>query len=798
MVPSIFRKRNEVEDITPLPADFDAQASGVDYLKHLQQFEKAHKLDPNLPIDELNDVDAAIATGNAEKGIEIEHALMEDNSPYPEVRAVVRNYDVDVPANTVRAWVIGLLLCTLGSGVNLLFSLRYPSIYMSTYVIQLIAYPIGRGWDLIMPDREWNIFGLRFNLRPGKFNFKEHVVIVAMSNAAYGGGVLYASDVLVTQKIYYGQDFGPAFQILFGITTLCTGYGLAGLARRFLVWPAAMIWPADLVNCALFYTLHDHSRSDPSKTNGWTIGRYKLFLIIGCGAFCYYWFPGWIFKGLSCFSWICWIAPNNVVLNKVFGAHNGYGLMPITFDWNVVNGFLGSPLIPPFHAIANVLGGILVFFVFISMGVHFSGTWYSDYLPVQSYDSYDNTGAKYNVARILDANKQFNETAYKEYSPLYLSTQFAIAYGLSFAAMTAVVVHVALYHGRDIWRQFKMARHQEDDVHMRLMKKYRDAEDWWYAALFVVMIGISFGVVAGWPTGFPVWAFVVCLLLPIIWLIPIGLIQAITNIQLGLNVLTEFIIGYMAPGRPLAMMMFKNYGYITMSQALYFSQDLKLGHYMKVPPRVMFASQLVASIWSALVQIGVLNWALTHIPNVCQEGQSDNYTCPNANVFYTASVVWGAIGPARIFSHGTTYASLQWFWLLGAAAPIITWLLARRWPKSIWRYVCVPVMFGGTGLLPPATVYIFLCWGAVGIAFNYFIKRRYLGWWLQYNYITSAALDCGTIAAAMVIFFALYLAGVNPPNWWGNKGVFNTLDHKGTATKLHLEPGQTFGPSVFL
>ena len=96
------------------------------------------------------------------------------------------------------------------------------------------------------------------------------------------------------------------------------------------------------------------------------------------------------------------------------------------------------------------------------------------------------------------------------------------------------------------------------------------------------MISISIGIVAGWPTGFPVWAYIVCMLLPIIWLIPIGLIQAITNIQLGLNVLTEFIIGYMVPGRPLAMMMFKNYGYISMGQALYFAQDLKMGHYMKV------------------------------------------------------------------------------------------------------------------------------------------------------------------------------------------------------------------------
>jgi OPT oligopeptide transporter protein len=61
------------------------------------------------------------------------------------------------------------------------------------------------------------------------------------------------------------------------------------------------------------------------------------------------------------------------------------------------------------------------------------------------------------------------------------------------------------------------------------------------------------------------------------------MIQAITNIQIGLNVFTgksglalvghislnarlEFIISYMLPGRPLAMMSFKTYGYIAMYQ----------------------------------------------------------------------------------------------------------------------------------------------------------------------------------------------------------------------------------------
>lgn len=70
---------------------------------------------------------------------------------------------------------------------------------------------------------------------------------------------------------------------------------------------------------------------------------------------------------------------------------------------------------------------------------------------------------------------------------------------------------------------------------------------------------------------------IIAYLIALVFTIPIGMVQAMTNIQLGLNVLTEFIIGYMLPGRPLAMMLFKTYGYIAMSQALYFTQDLKFG-----------------------------------------------------------------------------------------------------------------------------------------------------------------------------------------------------------------------------
>lgn len=430
-----------------------------------------------------------------------------------------------MPANTIRAWVIGLLLCTIGSGVNMLFSLRNPSILVTTYVVQLVAYPIGLLWDRIFPDHVFEMFGgrLHFNLRPGKFNFKEHVIITVMSNAAYGGGALYATDVIIVQQVWYKQFFGWGWQILFGITTLCLGYGLAGLSRRFLVWPAAMIWPSNLVNCALFYALHDDRSSTYATTAGsssstsssataakrhaeeleesassWRIGRYKWFMILASCSFVWYWFPGWIFQGLSFFCFVTWIAPDDVIVNQLFGGVSGYGLLPLSLDWTIISGYLGSPLITPFYAIANTISGVVVFFIIISMGMYYSGFWYAGYMPVQSSESYDNTGNVYDVSAILDAKSGFDEDKYYAYSPLYMPTQYVIAYGLAFASISSMVVHVLLYHSRQVKAQFKLARNQEDDSHMRMMKKYRDADDWWYMSLFAVMLALSFVVVCAW------------------------------------------------------------------------------------------------------------------------------------------------------------------------------------------------------------------------------------------------------------------------------------------------------------
>ena len=126
-----------------------------------------------------------------------------------------------------------------------------------------------------------------------------------------------------------------------------------------------------------------------------------------------------------------------------------------------------------------------------------------------------------------------------------------------------------------------------------------------------------------------------------VYTIPIGVIMAATNVPVGLNVITEFIIGYALPGRPIAGMMFKTWGYITMAQALNFTGNLKLGHYMKIPHRPMFFCQIVATVVGGTAQLGVQTWMFSHIEDICSPHQKDGFICPYTTVFGNASIFVG-------------------------------------------------------------------------------------------------------------------------------------------------------------
>jgi OPT family small oligopeptide transporter len=335
------------------------------------------------------------------------------------------------------------------------------------------------------------------------------------------------------------------------------------------------------------------------------------------------------------------------------------------------------------------------------------------------------------------------------------------------------------------------------------MSKYPQVPEWWYAIIFATMFAFGIIVIEVWPTQMPVWALVLALIISFVYVIPIGMIQAITNQQVGLNVITELIIGYMLPGRPIAMMMFKTWGYITMAQALTFTSDFKLGHYMKIPPRPMFFAQVVATVIAGTTQLGVQAWMFENIHDICLKHQPDGFICPSTQVFGTASIIWGVIGPALQFSKGQIYYALTFFFLIGAVMPCIPYFITRKWPNSIFKYVNFPVIFTGTGLIPPASAVNYVPWAIVGFIFQYWIRRRHFAWWTKYNYVLSAALDSGVAVMVVLIFFIFQYPkngtiGANSiQKWWGNTVFTDTADWDGVTLKTLGPSEDFFGPRTW-
>lgn len=154
----------------------------------------------------------------------------------------------------------------------------------------------------------------------------------------------------------------------------------------------------------------------------------------------------------------------------------------ITFDWLQIT-YIGSPLATPWWAEANIAAGFVFFFWFITPIFYYTNVWFAQYLPISSRGSFDNTGAAYDVSRILNDDSTINLEKYHAYSPLFLSTTFAISYGLSFASITATLMHTFLYFRKQIWTQSRKSMNEQPDIHARLMSVYRQVPEWWYASI---------------------------------------------------------------------------------------------------------------------------------------------------------------------------------------------------------------------------------------------------------------------------------------------------------------------------
>jgi hypothetical protein len=158
-----------------------------------------------------------------------------------------------------------------------------------------------------------------------------------------------------------------------------------------------------------------------------------------------------------------------------------------------------------------------------------SQTWNLAHFPISANGLYDKFGHEYNVTRVLTTEDKFDMDAYNNYSPLYLPATLAMTYLLAFALSTCVLVHTLLYHGRTLVNGFKKIKVEKDDIHAKLMRNYPEVPDWWYGIAFVTFFACAIVAMEVWKTGVPIWALLLAVLLPVIYVLPSGFIYAMTG-----------------------------------------------------------------------------------------------------------------------------------------------------------------------------------------------------------------------------------------------------------------------------
>ncbi|CAK9152107.1 unnamed protein product [Ilex paraguariensis] len=720
------------------------------------------------------------------KKISEDDSIDEDElSPIEEVRLTVPiTDDPTLSVWTFRMWFLGLLSCVLLSFLNQFFAYRREPLIITQITVQVATLPIGRFMAAVLPTAQFHLpgFGSRkFSLNPGPFNMKEHVLISIFANAgsAFGSGSAYAVGIVNIIKAFYERSISFIASWLLIITTQVLGYGWAGLLRKYVVEPAHMWWPSTLVQISLFRALHEKENEDGMEDAAHThdkkqrMSRSKFFVVALTCSFCWYLFPGYFFQTLQSISWVCWAFPNSVTAHQLGSGFSGLGLGALTLDWSAVASFLFSPLICPFFAIANVfVGYALIIYIVIPISYWGFNVYNAKTFPIFSADLFTAQGQEYNITNIVNNKFELNQEQYDIQGRIHLSMFFALTYGFGFATIASTLTHVALFYGREIYDRYRASSKGKEDIHTRLMKNYEDIPAWWFYLLLAVTMLVSLALCIFFKkqVQMPYWGLLFAAALAFIFTLPISIITATTNQTPGLNIITEYIMGLIYPGKPIANVCFKTYGYMSMTQAISFLSDFKLGHYMKIPPRSMFLVQFLGTIIAGTINLSVGWWLLDSIDNICQKDKlpsNSPWTCPSDRVFFDASVIWGLVGPRRIFGPYGNYPALNWFFLGGILGPIVVWLAHKAFPKQSWiPLINLPVLLGATAYMPPATALNYNSWILVGTIFNFFVFRYRKKWWQRYNYILSAALDAGVAFMAVFLYFTVGMEDRNV-KWWG-------------------------------
>ncbi|KAF7312457.1 OPT oligopeptide transporter [Mycena indigotica] len=638
----------------------------------------------------------------------------------------------------------------------------------------IIAYVMGTAMHNVLPSH-----GYWRYLNPGPFNLKEHTAIVIMSGTA--SNVAVGMEIIAALDLFYDLKLNAAVAIFQIFATQMLGYGIAGILRTFLVYPTYAFYPNYISVVNLLQSLHWRGALNAKKR--------RFFWIIFAAIFLWEWIPQYPFPLLTAFSIIC-LADNgrHEFVRNLFGAgssNEGIGLASVSTSWTLIT--QGNPLIWPLQTQINSFIGMWLGYAVLT-GSYYTNVFNGRSLPWMSTALFSQDGGTYNQSLVITDDFRLNKTALAEVGlPMYTTT-YAISQLCYNLSLGAAVTYLLIWHWPELTAAFGGMRFLKrghaanvDDPHYREMQKYPEVPQWVYGALFVLSLGVGIGCSYAGPHGtvlMPVWSILYFTFFSAVISVVLGFSEftATTGFNISIKYAIQIMAAFIHPGQPIPVMYANLYGNSTSFQTLYLLQDLKLGQYTKLPPRITFGVQMAGSLIGAIFNYTMMQTIIKNNREILKDPIGSRlWSGWIIQQYNSASVAMGALGK-ELFAHGKPYWLIPFAMLIGLFLPFPFWAVWKfSNPQSklarFMKYLNLPIILLYIGWLPYSVNGQWTSCMIIGVYSQWWLRTRRPKWFAKYNYILSAALDGGSQVILFILSFAVFGAsgkGVDFPNWWGN------------------------------
>lgn len=689
------------------------------------------------------------------------------------------------PALTFRSMFLATILSGFQAVMSQIYEFKPTFVTIQGTFIVIIAYFLGKAWVKILPrgdhlESRWRHNGGQGDLplwikivsffNYGEWNLKEHSICAITANSASNG--MASTIVFAAQNLFYNLPISTTTVILSTISIGLFGYGMAGFIRPIAVWHVESVYWGTLPIVKVLQGMHweEVKNSKPLRVFWYAFG----------GMFGFEWFPAYIWPWLNSISIPCLAAMHATgekaaILTNLFGGavpNEGLGLFNIGFDWQYITSFQTS--LPLKYQVNQAVGFFVCYIVMI--GIYYGNAWNSKSLPFMSSRLLTAEGTTYPVSKVFNQGI-LDEDALAKYGVPRLSGTFAYGMFMANAAIGAVITHCILFWGKDIIKAFKSSRQQKSDDrhHQHMVDHYKEAPVWWYGAVLIVSFVLGLIVVLKEDITLPVWAYIVSLILGM----AVGPFSTILYARFGngiaTNNLSKLVGGLLVPGRPIGNMYFAAWSHNVIANTVNMCNDLKMGEYLKIPPRVMFITQIYGTVLGAFVNYAVMISIVTKNRDILVNGNGDaSWSGATIQSYNTNAASWALA--KYLYKSGQTYSIVPIGLAIGAACVVVHWLVVKVVPRirglslSDFNF---PQFIQFAGYIPynsPQTCVIFNQI-ASGFFVQYYLRNYHPRIFRDYSYLIAGAFDGASLLVLFILSFAVFGAGgpsVPFPAWWGN------------------------------